>query len=59
MTTTLTLIDYNTGDDIRELTAAESATYMEMLEAMMPAERHVGAMDGEVFGQPGCTIYAQ
>lgn len=50
----MTLYTYSTGEAIRELTAAEEAAYLAMVEG---DTSHTGAVPGEAFGVSE-TVYA-
>ena len=51
----MTLYCYSTGEAIRDLTPAETADYLEMIQG---DSSHTGAVPGEHFGVPGVTVYA-
>ncbi len=54
----LTVHDYQTGEELGELSAEQAAAYAAELASMTESERAVGAVDGERYGHPGRTIYA-
>lgn len=52
---TMTLYCYRNGAVIRELTAAETADYLELIQG---DSTHTGAIAGDRYGYPGVTVYA-
>jgi hypothetical protein len=50
------LHDYQTGEEIRPLTAAESEYYSRSIAG---DTTHTGAVDGAPYGYPDRTVYAE
>jgi hypothetical protein len=51
------IYEYCTGIVIRPATAEEVAQYEAIVEALPSSQRDTGAIDGDVFGLYGQTIY--
>ena len=51
----MTAYNYQTGEELDELTARQSADYLEEIE---DDHTGTGAVDGAKYGYPGLTIYA-